>query len=261
MSVRPGAFGIGDEERYAYDQPEVHDIYRRWRAVLDSYPGDRMATGEVWVRDPAALARYVRPDELHLAFNFRYLSAPWEAPALRAAIDTETRGAAGRHTRHLGAVQPRRVRHRTRLGSLARARAATLLMLALPGAAYLYNGEELGLPEVECRRRRCRTRNGFVPSGSQPTRDGARVPMPWSGDAPPYGFSPAETSRRGCPNRRTGRRSRSDAQTGAGRQHPRALPGGSAPAPASGRPCAADRRAGSRRRDSVLVLRARGSQR
>ncbi|HEX4016658.1 MAG TPA: alpha-amylase family glycosyl hydrolase, partial [Frankiaceae bacterium] len=67
---RHGAFGIGEEERFAYDQPEVHDIYQRWRRVLDSYQGDRMATGEVWIRDAEALARYVRPDELDLAFNF-----------------------------------------------------------------------------------------------------------------------------------------------------------------------------------------------
>ena len=193
-SAPPGAFGIGEEERNAYDQPEVHDIYRRWRELLDSYPGDRMATGEVWVRDAVAMARYVRPDELHLAFNFRYLSAPWEAPALRAAIDTEL------------AVLPEGtpatwvlsnhdvVRHRTRLGSLGRARAATLLMLALPGVSYIYNGEELGLPEVDVPPEAMQDPAWFR-TGGMSTRDGARVPMPWSGSEVPYGFSqPAETS-------------------------------------------------------------------
>jgi alpha-glucosidase len=187
------AFGIGDEERYAYDQPEVHEIYRRWRAVLDSYPGERMATGEVWLRDAGALARYVRPDELHLAFNFRYLMAPWEAPALRAAIDTE-----------LAVLPPQTpatwvlsnhdvVRHRTRLGSLARARAATLLMLALPGAAYLYTGEELGLPEVVVTPEAIQDPQWFRSGGAQASRDGARIPFPWSGTRPPYGFCPDGT--------------------------------------------------------------------
>jgi alpha-glucosidase len=185
----PGVFGIGAEERYAYDQPEVHDIYRRWRALLDSYPGDRMATGEIWVRDADSLARYVRPDELQLAFNFRYLTAAWEAKALRAAIDTE-----------LAVLPPGTpatwvlsnhdvVRHRTRLGSLHRARAATLLMLALPGVSYLYNGEELGLPEVDVAAGDMQDPLWFRTQGAV-SRDGARVPLPWSGSQPPYGFSP-----------------------------------------------------------------------
>ncbi len=189
-SVSPGEFGIGDEERNSYDQPEVHDIYRRWRALLDAYPGDRMATGEVWVRDPVALARYVRPDELHLAFNFRYLSAPWEAAALRTAIDTE-----------LAVLPPDTpptwvlsnhdvVRHRTRLGSLDRARAATLLMLALPGVSYLYNGEELGLPEVDVPPGAMQDPVWFRTQGAV-SRDGARVPLPWFGNEPPYGFTAA----------------------------------------------------------------------
>jgi alpha-glucosidase len=185
-----GAFGIGDEARYAYDQPEVHDIYRRWRAVLDSYPGERMATGEVWLRDAGALARYVRPDELHLAFNFRYLMAPWEAPALRAAIDTELRVLPPGTPATWVLSNHDVVRHRTRFGSLARARAATLLMLALPGAAYLYTGEELGLPEVVVPPEAIQDPQWFRSAGMQATRDGARIPVPWSGTHPPYGFCP-----------------------------------------------------------------------
>ncbi len=185
-----GSFGIGDEERHSYDQPEVHHIYRRWRSVLDSYPGDRMATGEVWVRAAAALARYVRPDELHLAFNFRYLSAPWEARAIRAAIDTEIAVLPPGTPATWVLSNHDVVRHRTRLGTLARARAATLLMLALPGVAYLYNGEELGLPETVVAPESMQDPQWFRSGGTQPTRDGARVPMPWSGQAPPYGFGP-----------------------------------------------------------------------
>ncbi len=185
----PGAFGIGAEEQHAYDQPEVHDVYRRWRRVLDSYPGERMATGEVWLRDADALARYVRPDELHLAFNFRYLSASWDAQALRDAIDTE-RAVLPTGTPATWVLSNHDVvRHRTRLGSLARARAATLLMLALPGAAYLYTGEELGLPEADVPEAAIQDPQWFRSGGTQQSRDGARVPIPWSGTAAPYGFS------------------------------------------------------------------------
>jgi alpha-glucosidase len=193
-SSGPSNFGIGDEERHAYDQPEVHDIYRRWRTVLDSYPDDRMATGEVWLRDPGALACYVRPDELHLAFNFRYLSAPWEARALQAAIDTELAVLPDGTPATWVLSNHDVVRHRTRFGGLARARAATLLMLALPGVAYLYTGEELGLPEADVPDEAIQDPQWFRSGGVQPTRDGARVPVPWAGRQPPYGFSPEGVS-------------------------------------------------------------------
>jgi alpha-glucosidase len=187
---RAGAFGIGPEEQHAYDQPEVHDIYRRWRRVLDSYGGDRMATGEVWIRDAQALARYVRPDELHLAFNFRYLSAAWDAAALRATIDTEFDVLPAGTPATWVLSNHDVVRHRTRLGGLERARAATVLMLALPGVCYLYTGEELGLPEVEVPPSAIQDPQWLRSNGTRLSRDGARVPMPWSGDAAPYGFSP-----------------------------------------------------------------------
>ncbi len=187
---RQGAFGIGDEERHAYDQPEVHEIYRRWRRILDSYEGDRMATGEVWLRGADALARYVRADELHLAFNFRYLSAAWDAGAIRTTIDTEFDVLPAGTPATWVLSNHDVMRHRTRFGSLDRARAATLLMLALPGVSYLYMGEELGLPEVEVPREAMQDPQWIRSNGTQPSRDGARVPMPWSGDRPPYGFSP-----------------------------------------------------------------------
>jgi alpha-glucosidase len=185
-----GVFGVGDEERHAYDQPEVHDIYRRWRKVLDGYPGSRVATGEIWVRDATSLVRYVRADELHLAFNFRYLSAPWDAAAIRAAIDTELdllpEGTPATWVLSNHDV----VRAATRLGSLERARAAALLMLALPGVAYLYAGEELGLPEVDVPPESMRDVQRYQSGGKKASRDGARVPIPWAGDHPPYGFCP-----------------------------------------------------------------------
>jgi alpha-glucosidase len=175
-----------------YDQDEVHDVYRDWRRILDSYPGDRMAVAEAWVSDPTRLSRYVVADELHQAFNFDFLQAPWEASALHHtidrclaaadAVDAPTTWVLSNHDVH---------REVTRFGSLARARAAALLMLALPGSAYLYQGEELGLPEVldlpdAARRDPVWFRSG----GTERGRDGCRVPMPWAGGAPPFGFSP-----------------------------------------------------------------------
>ncbi|HEY2669157.1 MAG TPA: glycoside hydrolase family 13 protein [Rugosimonospora sp.] len=174
-----------------YDQDEVHDVYRDWRKILDSYPGDRIAVAEAWVTPPTRLARYVVADELHQAFNFDFLEAPWSAPDLRRTIDSclaaaEAVGAPttwvlSNHDTH---------RHVTRYGSLARARAGTLLMLALPGSAYLYQGEELGLPEVLDLPDAARQDPVFGRSGgADKGRAGCRVPIPWSGDTPPYGFS------------------------------------------------------------------------
>ncbi|WP_033270765.1 glycoside hydrolase family 13 protein [Streptomyces lydicus] len=141
---------LGTQSLPFFDQDGVHAIYRSWRAVLDEFDGERIAVAEAWTPTAERTALYVRPDELHQAFNFHYLNTGWDAADLREAIDSS-----------LDAMRPVGapttwvlsnhdvVRHTTRLGGgLARARAATLLMLALPGSAYLYQGEELGLPEV-----------------------------------------------------------------------------------------------------------------
>ena len=208
-----------------WDQPGVHDIYRRWRKVTDSYAvdgqdADRILCAEAWVWPTDALAQYVRPDELHQSFNFGFLMSPWIASALRTEI-----------TASLEAVEPIGapqtwvlsnhdvVRHASRLGfdpvagrlqmggigvddpqpdreaGLRRARAATTLMLALPGSAYLYQGEELGLPEAtelpdEVRQDPTWEKSGGADRG----RDGCRVPIPWVADAPSYGFGPTEKS-------------------------------------------------------------------
>jgi alpha-glucosidase len=174
-----------------FDQDEVHDIYRSWRKILDSYPGDRMAVAEAWASTPERLARYVAPDELHQAFNFDLLDAPWWAPVIRSTIDRclSAAGTVGAPTTWVLSNHDKQ-RHATRYGSGDRARAAALLMLALPGSVYLYQGEELGLPEVldlpdDCRQDPV----WFRSAGREIGRDGCRVPLPWSGDAPPYGFS------------------------------------------------------------------------
>jgi alpha-glucosidase len=182
---------LGKGELPYFDQDGVHEIYRAWRKILDSYPGDRMAVAEAWASTPERLARYVGPDELHQAFNFDYLDAPWSATELRATIDACVAAAdiVGAPTTWVLSNHDKQ-RHRTRLGSLARARAAALLMLALPGSAYLYQGEELGLEEVldlpgESRQ----DPQWFRSGGAEVGRDGCRVPLPWTPSAPAYGFS------------------------------------------------------------------------
>ncbi|MBM2618391.1 glycoside hydrolase family 13 protein [Actinoplanes sp. LDG1-06] len=179
-----------------WDVDEVHDVYRGWRRVLDDYPGDRMFVGEVVVQSVERLALYLRPDELHTAFNFALLRAPWQASALRQAIDDSIGALA-----QVGAPPTwvlsnhDETRHVTRYGGgtlgLRRARAAILMMLALPGGAYLYQGEELGLPEVTDLPDRVRRDPVFFRSGGAAAgRDGCRVPLPWSGTTPSLGFGP-----------------------------------------------------------------------
>ncbi|MEU7002450.1 glycoside hydrolase family 13 protein [Nonomuraea sp. NPDC046570] len=177
-----------------WGRPEVHEVYREWRKLLDSYDGERMAVGEVWTDSAEDLALYVRPDELQQSFNFAWLQAPWSPTAFKQVID-DTLGAVPSATWVLSNHDV--VRHRTRYETadpgtgLSRAKAALLMMLALPGSAYLYQGEELGLPEVKELPPEARQDPVFFQSGGElPGRDGCRVPLPWSGDAPPYGFSP-----------------------------------------------------------------------
>ncbi|MCZ2857042.1 glycoside hydrolase family 13 protein [Blastococcus sp. VKM Ac-2987] len=196
-----------------WDVDEVHDILRRWRRIGDSYEGGRLFVTEAVVNGPERLSRYVRPDEMHTSFNFDYLASPWDAGHLRAVIDAS-----------LAALEPvgapatwvlsshDETRHATRFGrarsaaatmgfdtgapagdpelGLRRARAAALLTLALPGSAYVYQGEELGLPEVEDLPEEALQDPTWERSGRTARgRDGCRVPLPWSGDRPPFGFT------------------------------------------------------------------------
>jgi alpha-glucosidase len=179
-----------------HDQDEVHEIYRDWRRILDSYPGDRIAVAEAWVSDPTRLSRYVAADELHQAFNFDYLQAPWDRMALRHTIDRCIAASAAVGAPTTWVLSNHDVRREvTRFGSVDRARAAALLMLALPGSAYLYQGEELGLPEVMDLPAQARQDPVFRRSGgTELGRDGCRVPLPWSGEAPPFGFTSAAAS-------------------------------------------------------------------
>jgi alpha-glucosidase len=182
-----------------WDRDEVHDVYRGWRAVIEEYSGDRVFCAEAWVPNPDRFAQYLRPDELHTAFNFNFLDAPWDAATVRKVID-QTLG----ELRDVGAPATWVLsnhdvtRHPTRFGGgdlgLCRARAATLLSLALPGGAYIYQGEELGLEEVLDIPAALRQDPIFARSnGERVGRDGCRVPLPWDGDQAPFGFGPSGT--------------------------------------------------------------------
>ncbi|RZU49271.1 alpha-glucosidase [Krasilnikovia cinnamomea] len=194
-----------------FDQDGVHEIYRSWRQILDEYPGERIAVAEAWAPSLERLSKYVRPDELHQSFNFSYLGAAWTVEAQRKIIDeslaamrsvgapatwTLSNHDVVRHTTRLmnsisGDAAGRRPTAADPVAGLRRGRAATLLMLALPGSAYLYQGEELGLPEVIDLPPEVRQDPAFHrATGQDGFRDGCRVPLPWSGDAAPYGFGP-----------------------------------------------------------------------
>ena len=194
------------------DRDGVHEIYRRWRAIADSYPEPRLLVGEVWLPDPVRFARYLREDELHTAFNFDFLSCPWEPGPMRASITSSldahapvgapTTWVLSNHdvTRPVTrygradtsfAFESKRAGTPTDLArGTRRARAAALLAMALPGSMYIYQGEELGLPEVEDIPSDRRQDPMWHRSGGvDPGRDGCRIPLPWDGARPPYGFS------------------------------------------------------------------------
>ncbi len=200
-----------------WDQEGVHEIYRKWRKILDSYPGDRMAVAEAWVSPASRIALYLRPDELANSFNFDFLTSLWDLDELRRNIDLSLKAikevgapASWVFNNHdvvrsvdrfaLG-LQPGRGettfdRHGdvTKLDielGIRRARAGALLMLALPGGAYIYQGEELGLPEVrDIPEDRLEDPRWFMSYQTDKGRDGCRVPIPWSNDSSSaFGFS------------------------------------------------------------------------
>jgi alpha-glucosidase len=199
------------------DRDEVHEVYRDWRRVADSYDDPRALIGEVWLPDAQRFANYLRPDELHTAFNFAFLGCPWEARALRDVIDMTLRvhapvGAPAtwvlsnhdvpRHVTRYGRADTSFTLDFRQLGvptdlalGTRRARAAIMLNLALPGSVYVYQGEELGLEEVEDIPDRLRQDPMFFRTlGENLGRDGCRVPIPWSGVEAPFGFSPPDAA-------------------------------------------------------------------
>ena len=182
-----------DDDDPRFDHDNVHDIHRAIRSVLDDYP-HAVAIGEVWVFNNEQFAKYLRADELHLGFNFRLLRAEFDAAGLRHAIGNSLAAAAIEGATPTWTLSNHDVdREVTRYGGgsmgLARARAMALVMLALPGTVFIYNGAELGLANValpdDALQDPVWERSGRTERG----RDGCRVPMPWRGEAPPFGFS------------------------------------------------------------------------
>jgi alpha-glucosidase len=193
FSVDLATVGRALRDEPMWDQPEVHDVYRRWHRVLADYPGDRMTVAEAWTQTPESMARFVRHDEMSQAFNFSWLLAPWSASAFAHVITSTLEELDEVDAAPTWVLSNHDVvRHATRYGGgavgIARARAATLAMLALPGSAYLYQGEELGLENVDVPEE-LRQDPAWLRT-QRDWRDGCRVPIPWSGDAPPYGFGP-----------------------------------------------------------------------
>lgn len=210
----------GEEDDVPYwGQPAVHDVYRDWHEILAEYDGDRALCAEAWRPTPDDTALWVRSDEMHQAFNFPYLTTEWDAAELRAVIDESLRAFAAVGAPSTWVLSNHDVvRHASRLAlsaenpqghgigplspgkpiadlGLRRARAASSVMLALPGSAYIFQGEELGLPEaVDLPDESRQDPTWFRTAGERYGRDGCRVPVPWTSTEPAYGFSPSGES-------------------------------------------------------------------
>jgi alpha-glucosidase len=214
MPVKDPSFpNLGETDQHPYvDRDGLHEIYRGWRAVADSYDPPRMLVGEIWLADAERFARYLRPDEMHTAFNFDLMGKPWDAGELRASIRTTLAAHAPVDAPATWVLSNHDVtRPVTRYGRVdtsfsfatkrfgvptdlelgrRRARAAALLTGALPGSLYLYQGDELGLPEVEDLPAAALQDPIFHRSeGVDPGRDGCRVPLPWTTVGPTFGFN------------------------------------------------------------------------
>lgn len=195
------------------DRDEVHPVYRRWREIADGYDEPRVLVGEVWIPDAERFARYLAADEMHTAFNFDLMTRPWDAAAYRDSIELmlaahEPTGApctwvlsnhdVTRPVTRFGREDTAFSFETKRWGvpsDLAlgrrRAEAAALLVVALPGSLYVYQGDELGLPEVEdLDPAELQDPMYFRTEGRSPGRDGCRVPLPWGGERRPFEFSP-----------------------------------------------------------------------
>lgn len=180
-----------DDPRFNHEG--VHDIHRGIRSVLDDYP-HAVSIGEIWVFDNEDFAKYLRPDELHMGFNFRLVRADFDAVSVHGAIENALAAASIEDASPTWTLSNHDVeREVSRYGGgargLARAKAMAMVMLALPGAVFVYNGEELGLPNVELPDHVLQDPTWERSGRTERGRDGCRVPMPWSGSAPPFGFS------------------------------------------------------------------------
>ncbi|MDQ1288579.1 MAG: alpha-glucosidase [Actinomycetota bacterium] len=201
----------GFEGHPHWDLPGVHEIYREWRALADTYDPPKIFVAEAWVTDADRLSDYLRPDELHTAFDFDFVRSPWNADRLRATATASLAAHAKvgapvvwvlsnhditRHVTRFGRKQPEG--EMPLFGAQGpvdvalgrrRARAALLLELALPGGVYLYQGEELGLEDIEDLPEEVLQDPTWQRSGhTERGRDGCRVPLPWAASGPSLGF-------------------------------------------------------------------------
>nr|WP_218869647.1 glycoside hydrolase family 13 protein [Microbacterium sp. AK009] len=212
-----------DGQHPLIDRDDVHEVYAEWRAVFDSYDPPRTAVAEAWV-DPVRIPLYARAESLGQAFNFDLLEADFDAGqfsrivgsnlllaaesgssttwvlsnhdvvrhATRYGLPDAERGEDGRPVRKHGnewLLSGGRTPVLDRERGLRRARAAILFVLGLPGSAYIYQGEELGLHEVaEIPDSRRQDPTFFRSPGEDVGRDGCRVPLPWSAHEPSFGF-------------------------------------------------------------------------
>lgn len=210
--------GYPGHEAPMFGQPELHDIYRRWNALLREYDGERVLCAEASISPVERLAEWVRPDQMQQAFNFAFLGAEWEPESLRSVIETSLRGFDAvdapttwvlsnhdvvRHATRFGypdggrpdgtrrgdGIGPNDIQPDARRGQML-ARAAAMLMLALPGGVYLYQGEELGLPDHTGLPEAARQDPTFRRTSAERLgRDGCRIPLPWTQHGPSVGFN------------------------------------------------------------------------
>ncbi|MET9487887.1 glycoside hydrolase family 13 protein [Nocardia sp. NPDC006630] len=185
---------VHDDNDPRFNNPAVHEIHRRLRTVMDEFP-IAVSIGEVWVDDNTRFGDYVRPDELHLAFNFRLAETPFHPDRIRDAVDNSLRAVAAVGASPTWTLSNHDIeREVTRYGGgdigQARARAMIMLELALPGAVFIYNGAELGLPNIDDLPEAALQDPTWERSGhTERGRDGCRVPLPWEGEQPPFGFT------------------------------------------------------------------------
>ena len=203
----PNREGFGDNWSACWDQPEVHDIYRKWREIIEGYEPSRFLIGEIHTATRERLLEYLRANQLHAAFDFSFLHQDWDGDGFRDRIRANLD--LWRDTGSLPVwtlSNHDEIRHWSRYAPLladgspdyqeanVRYRSLLALILALPGRIFLYNGEELALPQADVPDEYRRDPAFFrQPSESEyKGRDGCRVPIPWDADLPNAGFTNSE---------------------------------------------------------------------
>jgi alpha-glucosidase len=175
-----------------FDREGVHEVYRSWRKIFDSYDRDIMAVAEAWVHPPERALKYVRSDELDQVFNFDLLVAPFGDVELYSCIKRTLQLMDGTDASPTWALSnhdtPRLV---TRVGE-EEARALALFTFGLPGSCYVFQGQELGLPDAHLNDTDRKDPAFLRTNGAHKGRDGARVPLPWTGERTPFGFTSAK---------------------------------------------------------------------